>query len=200
MTCSVYQSPWLRMMSNRTGENAMKCNSSIQLYSTKKQTVSRNWNRTSSIDHLIHSRTSRKNAGGMKEQEGETGKRGVRRREKPQLLWESWRILLTVCVLRGGSSSTECSGCCWSAQGEWEGWHEGHGPQPPHKASWEPRRREIEEGKTERKRLGRVSPLPLCFSVSRGNVEHFTALWNACLPQLAALLRAKPGWLMEKEP
>ncbi len=103
MTCSVYQSPWLRMMSNRTGENAMKCNSSIQLYSTKKQTVSRNWNRTSSIDHLIHSRTSRKNTGGMKEQEGETGKRGVRRRrEKPQLLWESWRLLLTCVLWEGG--------------------------------------------------------------------------------------------------
>lgn len=165
-----------------------------QLYSTNMQTVSRNLNRTFSIDHLIHSRSSRNKT--MKEQEGETGKREVWRRwERLQLLWESWRILLTVCVLRGGSSSTECSGCYWSAQGEWEGWHEGHGPQPPHKASWEPWRR---EGKTERKRLGRVSPLPLCLTVSRGNVEHFTALWNACLPHLAALLRAKPGWLMEK--
>ncbi len=127
-----------------------------QLYSTKKQTVWRNLNRTSSIDLLIHSRTSRK-----KRRRDESAGRRDREERKAAASVGKLKNFIN-CVLRGGSSSTECSGWCWSAQGEWEGWHEGHGPQPPHKASWEPWRREIEEGKTERKRLGRVSPLPLC--------------------------------------
>lgn len=125
----------------------------------------------------------RKQTGGMKEQEEEADKiRAVASVGKLK------NFINCVCFREGG-----CSGCRWSAQSQWEGRRGAtdHSPHTKHPGSCGGEQQKGEKREEEARQGLPAAPL-------LEEMWSFTALWNACLPQLAALLRAETVRLTEK--